>query len=286
MTLTSIALLMSLSQTETPPPAEETTETKPVATEEVKAATEEPPAAPVAPNPWAISVSGGITWITGNVISLTAVGNASATRKTEKTIFILKLFAGYGEKYGPLPREILLLNGGLTAQFDYRFNKTVSMFIGAGLDADHVKSVELRGYGELGVGLTWVDIKGGDGEKEKDLQKVLVKTDLGIRAQPELRFQYYPTPIEQPDVLMVGPRLYQVLQYSFSSTTYVREELEFLPNVIGSARFLLNSTTKAAVGLVSVLSATATFALRYDSAPAAGKRPVDTVFTLGVEANF
>ncbi len=299
MTLLTIALILSQTEAQPPPPAAETPppaaaqesppdapekQSQPVK-EEVEKATEEPPAAPLAPSPWTATLTGGMTWISGNVISLTFVVAGQATRKTDKTIFVVKAFASYGEKFGPLPREVLVFNAGTTAQFDYRFNKTISILAVGGLDTDHVKSVEIRGFGELGVGFTWVDIK-GESDPEKDLQKVLVKTDVGIRVQPERRFQYYPTFANPEDVWLVGPRVAQVLHYAWSPTTYAREELEFLPNVIGPSRFLVNSVTKAAVGLVSVLSASATFTVRYDSAPAVGRLPLDTIFTLGIEANL
>ena len=298
MTLLTIALLLSQTEAQPPPAtdaapaaaeAKESPKAPDVKTEEVSAeaqkATDEPTPAPLAPNPWSATMSAGFTWVTGNVITMTVVASGMATRKTDRTIFIVKFFAGYGEKFGPLPREILVFNAGLTLQLDYRFNKLISLFVGGGIDTDHVKSVEVRGYGDLGVGFTWVDIK-GDNDKEKDLQKVLVKTDVSLRVQPESRFQYYPTFAQVPDTVLVGPRIAQVLHYAFSSTTYVREEIEFLPNVISPTRFLLNSTTKAAVGVVSVLSAAASFGIRYDSNPAPGRVPLDTILTIGLEANL
>jgi hypothetical protein len=296
MPLLVLALILSQSDAspaaaEAPPPpadekaADDAAKGSEPMKEEVQKATEEPPPAPLAPNPWTATGSAGFTWITGNVITMTVVFNGQATRKTDQTIFIVKVFGGYGEKYGPLPREVLVMNAGITAQFDYRFTKTISLLVGAGLDTDHVKSVEIRGYGDLGMGFTWVDIKGGT-EKEKDLQKVLVKTDLSLRVQPERRYQYFPTPTDVPDVFLLGPRLAQVLHYAFSSTTYVREEIEFLPNVLSPQRFMLNSVTKAAVGLISVVSASASFTARYDSAPAPGRLPLDTILTIGLEANL
>lgn len=260
MTLLALAVLLSQTPEEvTPAPAPE-------------------------PNPWTAGLTAGITWITGNVISLTAIGGAQATRKTERTIWATKLFGGYGEKYGPLPHEVLLFNAGITSQFDYRFTPVWSAFAGAGLDMDHVKSVEARGYSELGAGATLLDLKETIAEKEQ--QKVFLKVDLSARLQPEVRFQYYPVEKQVDDVLVFGPRLAVQFHYLFTPTAYVHEELEMLPNVINRFRFLFNSTTKIGVVVGAGFAFTATFNLKYDSVPAAGKKPLDTVLGLGVEAAF
>src|SRR4051812_13559798 len=134
-----LALALLLAQTSEPAPAQEEPVAEPPATEPV---VEQPAPAPV-PNPWTAGLSAGFTWIGGNVVSLTAVGGAQAVRKTDRTIWGTKISAGYGEKYTPEPHEVLLLNGALSSQFDYRFNPTISIFAGAGIDFDHVKSIEL-----------------------------------------------------------------------------------------------------------------------------------------------
>ncbi len=234
---------------------------------------------------WTASAGVGLTWLTGNVSSVALVANAAAKREGEHTIFNVKLFAGYGDKNdGGGVKEILLYNAGATAQFDYRFTHIVSMFIGAGLDTDHVKSVEIRGYGELGVGAQWFDIKAGP--KGGEYQKLYFKTDLAARVQPESRFQYYPFAENQPDVLMVGPSLEASLRYGLSASTYFSEDFEFLPNVIGASRFLVNSASKLSFGIIGGLAATITFTVHYDSAPAEGKVPTDTIFTAGLDANY
>jgi hypothetical protein len=235
--------------------------------------------APVAEKVWAGSLSAGLTWITGNVSSLAFVSSGSVVRKGEKTLFSLKAFGGYGEKADP--RDVLLYNLGLATQFDWRFTQVISILIGGGLDTDHVKSVELRGYGEVGVGAFWLDEQAGPSDKR--WQKLALKTDLTLRAQPESRFQYYPTPMNIDDAFLFGPKAALMLHYGLGPATYLHEELEVMPNVIGQARVLVNSTTKLAVGIVGGLALTATFALKIDSLPAPGKRPVDTILATGLE---
>jgi hypothetical protein len=56
--------------------------------------------------------------------------------------------------------------------------------------------------------------------------------------------------------------------------------------VLGQPRLLINSLSKVSVGLNTLLAFNASFALKFDSQPAAGKKPMDTVLSLGLEANF
>ena len=294
-----VALLLSQSEPAAagkPPPVEEDEKavlkdirdaTKRLAEAAERISPPPPPEAPPAPKKWTTNVTGGLTWVTGNVTSFAFVGNAATTRKVDKTIIVAKAFAGYGEKVidpSVGPNEVLLYNMGLSAQFDYRFTPLISGFLGAGADADHVKSVEHREYGDAGLGVLWLDTK--EGPEGKQYQKTLLKTDLNIRAQPESRFQYYPVPMQIDDSLLVGPRLAGVFAYAVNPTTTFREELELLPNVLGQPRLLVNSLTRVSVGLSTLLAFNASFSAKFDSQPAEGKKPIDTVLSLGLEANF
>ncbi|MBK7859968.1 MAG: DUF481 domain-containing protein [Archangiaceae bacterium] len=298
MNLLALLVVLSQSQTasqnpESQPPPDTQTDSTPAEKATEATVTAAPAAAEPAgntaepapePNPWTAGLSFGITWISGNVSSLSAIGGAQATRKTERTIWASKLGVGYGEKYGPLPSEVLLYNGFVTSQFDLRFNSLISAFVGGGLDFDHVKSVELRGYGEIGVGFAWFDRKFT--VKDKEMQKFFLKTDLSARLQPEQRFQYYPVEMQVDDVLVFGPRLAAALHYAFTENAYFHDDLELLPNVLNKARLLLNNNAKVGVNLFGPLAVTVAFGIRYDSEPAAGKQPLDTVLTVGLEANL
>jgi hypothetical protein len=268
-----------------------------VAAEKLAAAAERlspPPPAGVVTSPpqvyhWDFYANAGLTWTSGNVSSISFVASGGGKRIGEKTIIQFKLFGGYGQTFNPpVPpalagtTDVLIYNAGATAQFDYRFTKLISAFVGGGLDTDHVKSVELRGYGEGGLGVLWLD------EKIEKWQKWYLKTDVSFRAQPESRFQYYPTPAQLPDALLVGPRAAVAFHYGLSAATYFDEAVEVMANVIGDSagRVLLNSTSKLAVGIAAAVSVAAQLQFKYDSQPAAGKQPLDTILTLGLEANF
>ncbi len=247
-----------------------------------------PDAPPPKPELWAGTVGLGLTWVTGNVTSIAFVASGQATRKGEHTITVLKAFGGYGEKVkeSGVGTEVLLLNAGLAGQFDYRFTQHVSAFVGAGIDTDHVKSVEIRGYADVGVGVLWLDVK--EGEVGKEFQKLYLKTDLGLRVMPEERFQYYPVEMDVPNALMVGPRLGLSFRYALSAAAYFTEDAELMPNVLPNqpGRVLFNSVSKLGVGIGANMSLAAGFTVKYDSAPAVGRKNTDTVLSVGLDANF
>jgi hypothetical protein len=318
--LSSLLCVLALSQTPDAakaPPKDAAAEAAPLTTEEKTAKAMErlsiaaeklaaaaerlsPPPEVVVTSPaqtshWDFYANAGLTWTAGNVSSLSFVASGGGKRVGDKTITQFKLFGGYGQTFNPAvppamvgTTDVLIYNMGATAQFDYRFTKLISAFIGAGIDADHVKSVELRGYGEAGLGVLWVD------EKVEKWQKWFLKTDVSFRVQPESRFQYYPTPAQLPDALLVGPRAALQFHYGMSAGTYFDEALEVIANVVGddAGRILLNSVSKLAVGIATHVSVAALLTFKYDSKPAPGaagapaKQPLDTILTLALEANF
>ncbi|HET9451828.1 MAG TPA: DUF481 domain-containing protein, partial [Aggregicoccus sp.] len=141
----------------------------------------------------------------------------------------------------------------------------------------HVKSVEVRGYGEAGTGILWWDeTQPGGGSSS-------LRTDLAFRVARERRFQYYPTRQNLEGVTLGAPRLGIALRYALSERVVFSEEAELLPNVFGDARLLANSTSKLSAGLTESLALTASLLVQHDSAPAAGKRPTDTALSVGVE---
>src|SRR5229473_1659092 len=120
----------------------------------------------------------------------------------------------------------------------------------------------------------------------EDYSKIFLRTDLGFRYQYESRFQYYPTPMREPGVTLVAPRLGAVFRYAFSKGTIFSEEAEVLPNIAGDARVLINSQSKLTALLTGALSFAAGYGVKFDSAPAPGKVDTETTLTLGLEVAF
>ena len=235
--------------------------------------------APPITAPWSASGGIGVISLTGNSRTITLTANAQFQRKTEWWIWNGRASAVYGQ--GRLPDStvvnVLALSAGFQAQGDRRFNARSSAYVGLGGDTDHVKSIEVRGYGETGTGVIWLDLQQGT------FQKAFLRTDLGIRYAREYRFQYYPTRLNLPDVQFFAPRAALSFRYALNSGVTFQQEAEVLPNLLGESRILANTLSKVTSRLIANISLGVSFAVRYDSRPAVGKVPTDTALTVSLE---
>ncbi len=241
----------------------------------------EPPSAGK-PAEWKGTVGAGLIYVDGNAFGLTGNLAAAAERKSEDWILSGRASATYGEARasGETDRKVSAYAAGLLLRVDRRFTPRLAAYVLGTVETDHVKSIEWRPGGEAGVAYAWIDSKDGD-------QAVLLRTDLGFRVSQEYRFQYYPTPLrpEQPD-LFLAPRLGVAFRYQFAKDTLFTEDLEFLPNVNGPARYLANSISKLGAKLTAALQVGLSFTVSYDSAPAAGKKRTDTVLAMTLDYLF
>ena len=246
------------------------------------------PAAPPPPPAWAGTVSFGLIWRSGNSETLTASANANLERKSPEWIWSAKAFAAYGDgtPTGSTVSQVTALNAGFLARGDRRFTEQLSLYLLAGIDTDHMKSIEARPFGELGVAMIWADEK--EGEKG-ELQKLLFRTDLGFRYGREYRFQYYPFQVsanQDPALATVdvaAPRVGAFLRYSFNKNVFFTEEASALFNVAGDFRFLFVSTSKLSARLTEKMSLGVGFTFNDDSLPPPTKKNVDTALTVGLE---
>ena len=243
---------------------------------------EEPPKE----DPWKGSVGLGLISLSGNASTLTFNGLASAERKTRGWIYSLKAQGVYGRsrlqgtETEPERTEVVALGANVDLRVDRRFTPAVSGYVLAGVLTDHVKSVEVRGTGEAGAGISWWD------EKMPDGRSTSLRTDLAFRFFREARFQYYPARLDLPDVNLGGPRVGVAFSYGLSKDTVFTEEAEVIPNVLGDARLLVNSVSKLTVGLSDSLAVSTSFVLQYDSAPPPGKVSTDTALAANVQVSF
>ncbi|AKQ63888.1 Putative salt-induced outer membrane protein [Myxococcus hansupus] len=259
------------------------------AAERAAAVTAPPPAPAAAPatdkkkGEWDVTVGLGLISLTGNASTLTVSGLASAQRTTDNWIYAIKSFGSYGRSRPPqvegqeTESQVVALNAGLELRGDRRFTQVISGYLLAGAEADHVKSVESRTYGEGGMGVLWWDEK-----KEKGRESYL-RTDAAFRYANETRFQYYPTRMDLPDVDLGGPRFGAVFRYGLAQNVLFKEDVEVLVSVIGDSRMLFNSQTQLSVGLTKQLSLGASFLIKHDSSPPPGKLPTDTALALNFE---
>jgi putative salt-induced outer membrane protein YdiY len=238
---------------------------------------------------WAGSVGLSLISLTGNTDAITLATHAAADRKWTNWTLGLRLNGAYGQTQGAegVAPTVVALRASGSVRGDRAFGKIVSLFALTGVDTDHVKSIEYRWVGEVGTGLTFVNKKVG--EKDKELEVMFLRLDLAGRFAHESRYQYYPDPLVLGTVQLVAPRLGIVFRYAVNKGIRFSEEAEVMPNLFGATagkRVLVNSTTKLAAQMTESVSMNASFLVTSDSVPAAGKKPVDTALTVGLEAAF
>jgi opacity protein-like surface antigen len=231
----------------------------------------------------------GLIHMAGNSESLTATLGIQLDKKWGGWGLGLRANGAYGQSAPnpDVPSQVVAMRASAIVRGDRQLIELASLYLLGGVETDHVKSVEIRGLAELGVGLKFLDRKDSSGEYEK----VYLRADVGFRFSHETRFQYFassaiPAGTGLAGVTLVAPRFGAVFRYALNKHIRFSEELEVLPNVLGASRVLLNNNTKLSARLTEMLSINAAFLLAYDTAPAGGKRPIDTLLVLGLEAAF
>jgi|GEM_PF-524389 len=238
------------------------------------------PAAP-APVVWTGSVALGLIALTGNSQTITFSTNAALQRKSEEWIWGLLASAAYGQNTatGATAATVTALAASVQARGDRRFTDVLSLYLLGGVDTDHLKSIEDRPYGELGVSILWFD------EKIEKLEKSSFKTDLGFRYGHEYRFLYYGAgaPATQPGVNIVAPRIGASYRYAVNKDIIFTEDASALGNLVDQTRLIATSVSKLSSRLTERVALGVSFALQYDSAPPPMKVNTDTALTVGLE---
>jgi hypothetical protein len=217
--------------------------------------------------------------LTGNSETLTVSANLAAKYQWDPWALSLTANGAFGQARvdGAADMQVVALNGGVQVRGDRLLSQVTSLFLVGGLDTDHVKSVEVNGYAEGGVGVEWQK------RKEPTYDKLLLRTDFAARYAYESRFQYYPVPVNVADVVLVAPRAGVAFLYALNAFVSFRQDAEVLLGLTGPTRVLVNSNTRFSSRLTDALSLAVGFLVRHDSAPAVGKKPTDTTLSAGLE---
>ena len=240
-----------------------------------------------APKPadfWQGNVGAGLILMTGNTRTTTFTGNAMAVRDSLGWIWTAKAWGAYGRNraaVAPTP-EVSAYNMALQLRLDRKFGDIWTVYVLGGAEGDHVAAVELRGYGELGVSATWIDVK------EKDFQWIGLRTDLGFRYTTEKRYAYYPSPGSPlPGADLYAPHLGLAFRYAFNKDVWFTEDVDFIPGVFTSPnRFQTRSLSQLAARVASNVTTGVSYLVVDDSRPAAGKRRTDTTLTANVSLSY
>lgn len=232
---------------------------------------------------WKGTVGAGLIILTGNSDTTTFTGSAAASRETLGWILSTKVTGAYGETRtaDSGARQVTALGAAGQVRLDRKFGDVWTVFVLGGLEADHVASVEYRTISEVGVGAQWIDVKAAD------WQRVALRTDLGFRYGYEARYQYYGTPLgPQPGVELLAPRLGLAFRYGFYKEVFFTQEAEIFPAVTGAARLQVRSVSKLSSRLTKAVTLGVSYAVSFDSRPAAGKERTDTGLTALLEVGF
>ncbi len=234
------------------------------------------------PAEWKGTLGAGLIVLSGNSDTTTFTGSAAASRETLGWILSTKAAGAYGtSRPRGAPSQVTALNGTAQLRLDRRLGPVWTVYALGGVDLDHVASLEDRLQGELGGSALWLD------EKEGDWQRLSLRTDLGLRYAKEARYQYYGTPVGPlPSAEMLSPRLGLAFRYGFSKEVFITEDAEVLPAVTGPSRVLVRSVSKLSSRLWKSVTVGVSYAVAYDSRPAAGMKDTDQTLTAVVEVGF
>jgi hypothetical protein len=251
----------------------------------------EPPPPPPAPG-WTGNVGLSFGFITGNAVNLSLIGNLALDRVWEDWALGLRVTGAYGFA-NPEPTvpgssvAVTALRAAGTLRGDRTFGSGfASIYLLGGEEADHIKNIESRSFGELGTGLSFLNFR------EAGQERLLLKLDLGIRGGYETRYQYYPFPARVPiqGIPILSPRAALTFRLGFGRYARFSEELEVMPSLLAptAGRVLLNNTAKVNANLTGALSLAVALLVSYDSSPpqtASGPQrlPTDVALTAGLE---
>ncbi|MGE5047649.1 MAG: DUF481 domain-containing protein [Deltaproteobacteria bacterium] len=242
------------------------------------------PGAPTAPAAEAITgnVAVGAVLLTGNSETSTFTLGAALSRKTPDWIYGFKASAAYGQSTDPATgvKSTSALNGAVSLRGERRLDPTVSIYLQALVDADHLKSIEWRPAAEAGVAVQLVDRKDGD------FQTAALRADLGFRVGREYRFQYFPHQDNPPDVTIAAPQAGLAARYALTRDTILTDELTTLVNLPDGPRLLLGNVAKLSTRLYRGLSFGVSYGIAEDTSPPPGKVNLDTTLTLAFELSM
>jgi putative salt-induced outer membrane protein YdiY len=242
---------------------------------------QKPPPAPVI---WSGTVALGLISLTGNSKTLTFSTNGALERKSPDWIWGIKTFAAYGRNTagGAANAAVTALNAGIQVRGDRRFGDALSVYLIAGIESDHLKSIEERPFGEAGLSVTWFERKVGD------LEKSTFRTDFGFRYGHEYRFLYYGpgSPAREAGADIVAPRLGLFYRYAINKDVIFTEDASALENLVGGARALVASTSKISSRLTDKVALGVGFVVTWDSAPPPAKLSTDTALTVALEVGI
>ena len=188
----------------------------------------------------------GLIALSGNASTLTFNGLASAERKSEGWIYAVKAQAVYGRSRLPATEtevertEVVALGANADVRVDRRFTPVISGYVLAGAQTDHMKSVEVRGTGEAGSRHLLVGREEPGRASSRRCARTWPSATSASRASSTTRRGW-----TWRTWTWAARAWASLFSYGLSKDTVFTEEAEAIPNVLGDARLLVNSTSQA-----------------------------------------
>ena len=230
---------------------------------------------------WAYALGFRAEVISGNARAYTLGLDTGANGRWGQWGTELKL--GYGFGRTRLAAVPVANNGVVSARGERDYTKLLSSYAQLGALFDRVASIDHQEYGELGLGLTWIDQKVGT------LVLHHLRTSLGFRTTFEARKNFYFPDGPQPSPArhwIYAPTVGFSYRYSINRHVYVTEEALVALDVQSLHNVRATSDTGLNVQLHEAIVLSLLAKVRYIGEPAQGRQQTDTTFASQLTWNF
>ena len=214
----------------------------------------------------------GASLSSGNTKASNLSLTSEAVRATDQDKTSLYGNAQYAKSGGVTTAEQLRAGG----RQDVNLNPTLFGFGGLDLERNKFANLSLRGLASAGLGwhalkaeTTTLDVWGGLGYTSDRYIDPMV-----IEGANRSRYGYAS--------LLLG----EESTHKLSETTSVKQRLVLVPNLKDRGEFRANWDAGLAVAMNKTMNLTVGLALAHNSAPGAGRKATDTLFTTGVSVKF
>jgi putative salt-induced outer membrane protein YdiY len=223
------------------------------------------PKTPLTPHDWKGSISLNGSFRAGNTDQVLVALRAAAEKQWEEDKLGFALEALYGKSEGDETNKSLFAK----ARFDHFYSQRLYSFAQTDALYDAIQDIDLRSITSLGAGyLLW---------KENDDR--LFALEGGLSAI----YTKYGTGEDQ---FSPAARAAATFKEIFFKDLHFTQDVEFLLPLDEVDEFLVRSRTAIAVPVAEGWAMKTSLDVNYTAAPAAGRKPFDILFLVGLEYQF
>lgn len=239
-------------------------------------------------------VTFGGSWLEGNSKQLVGTLSGDVERRFGDNQLKLSTIANYGQGApGDAPVRELARNIWTRGRYDRYFTDRIAGFFLLQHRYDRFQGIDTRLNFDPGVKFVALDDEAVKAwvEAGYDLQHDIRRNEDRVQYTDDAKTKVLVDTAGNPILVDKtytdhSMRLFAGGKYAFSSTVSVSAGLEYLQSFKDTDRYRLNVDALAAANLFAGFSAGVGFTARYDHAPLAGKKDLDTMMTLNVIYSF